>query len=157
MPGFQSRSKTDRIVHVNHVSEDYFRVFGITLLAGRLPQRSDGPDAARVVLLNEAAATFYYAGRSPIGELVKFGDYTHQVIGIVATQKHMNVREPAARFAFVPIWQPVDERLRRVTLAIASSQPPAAVARCAPMLMGSVVGVTSTPVKARLVFNVPST
>jgi predicted permease len=128
VPGFQPRGDKDRIVHVNHVSEDYFRVFGIRLLDGRLPRRGDG-SAARVVVLNEAAARFYFAGRSPIGTTVQFrNSEAYQVIGIVANQKHMNVREPAVRFAFVPIWQPVDP-IGRLTLAVSSTQPAGVLAR----------------------------
>jgi predicted permease len=128
--GFQPRERRDRIVHINHVSEDYFRVYGIQLLAGRLPQRSDGEGAARVVVLNEAAASFYFAGRSPIGETVGFANVgrDYQVIGIVANQKHMSLREPAVRSAFVPLWQPIDD-IGRITLAVAASQEPAALAR----------------------------
>jgi predicted permease len=127
--GFQPRGELDRIVHVNHVSEDYFRVFGIELLAGRVLTAGDVEGAPKVVVLNEAAARAYFGTRSPIGEIVDLGDAErYQVVGVVSNQKHMSVREPAQRFAFVSLWQPLD-RNGRVTLAVASSLPPAALGR----------------------------
>jgi hypothetical protein len=39
-----------------------------------------------------------------------------------------SVREQTPRFAFVPLWQPLD-RISRITLAVSSDQPPPAVAR----------------------------
>jgi predicted permease len=127
--GFQPRAERDRIVHVNHVSEDYFRVFGLPILAGRAPTAGDVLGSARVMLVNEEAARFYFQGRSPIGARVDFGQgRSYEVIGVVGNARHRSMREPIARFAFVPLWQPLDPS-RRITLSVASVQPPAAIAR----------------------------
>jgi predicted permease len=126
--GFEPRSEADRMVRLNHVSEDYFQTFGIPLVAGRVFTAADAPDAARVAIVNEAAAAAYFGGRTPIGESIAFGDRVYQVVGVVRDHKHRNVREPAPRFVFVPLWQPLDP-VTRITLAVASSQPPARLAR----------------------------
>ncbi len=74
VPGFQPRDDMDRVTHLNHVSEDYFRAFGIQLLAGRAFTASDAKGAPKVAVINEATAKAYFAGRSPIGETIDFGD-----------------------------------------------------------------------------------
>jgi ABC-type antimicrobial peptide transport system permease subunit len=68
-------------------------------------------------MINEAAAKAFFAARSPIGETIGLGtSNVYQVIGIVRDQKHMSVREPTPRFAYVPLWQRVDG-ISRITLA----------------------------------------
>jgi ABC-type antimicrobial peptide transport system permease subunit len=119
----------ERLVHVNHVSEDYFRVFGIPLLAGRVLAASDTALSPKVVVINQSAARFYFPGRSPIGESIDFGNgEVYQVVGVVADQKHLSLRDPAARFAFVSLWQPLDRNVR-VTLSVTSALEAAALAR----------------------------
>lgn len=50
------------------------------------------------------------------------------MVGVVHDAKHMSVREPPPRFAFVPLWQPLD-RITRITLAVSSAEPPSSLAR----------------------------
>jgi predicted permease len=129
VPGFHPASDMDRIIHVNHVSEGYFAAFSIPLLAGRAPTARDTRAAPRVALVNEAAARAYFPGRAPVGETLDFGKGgVYRVVGVVRDHKHMSVREPAPRFAFVPLWQPLDG-ISRITLAVSSAEPPAALAR----------------------------
>jgi putative ABC transport system permease protein len=127
--GYQARSDTDRLVHVNHVSEDYFETFGIPALGGRGPLVQDEAGAPRVVAVNEAAARAFFAGRNPIGEEIGFGEAgTYRVVGVIRDHKHRNVREDVPRFAYVPLWQPV-EGITRITLSVSSTHQDGALAR----------------------------
>jgi predicted permease len=126
--GFQARSDMDRIIHVNHVSDDYFQTFGIQLRAGRGFTPRDVQSAVKVAVVNEAAAKAYFAGRSPLGETLDFGKAgVYRVVGLVRDHKHMSVREPAPRFVYIPLWQPLDA-ITRITLAVWSGQPPSSLA-----------------------------
>jgi len=123
VPGFVPRDPTERIVHLNHVSEDYFRTFGIEIVRGRAFTRRDAEAAARVVMINEAAAKAYFGGRDPIGSHVRFGksdDY--EVVGVVKDYKHLSIREAAPRFGFAPLWQPLNG-ISRITLAVVTDRP----------------------------------
>jgi predicted permease len=127
--GFQPRTKQDQIVHLNHVSEDYFRTFRIQLQSGRVFSAADAAGAHRVAIVNESSARAYFAGRNPIGQTITFGDNrTYEIVGVVRDAKHRTLREPNERFVFVPLWQPVDS-LTRVSLAVSSSESLAAVTR----------------------------
>jgi predicted permease len=127
VPGANVRGE----VRLNHVSEDYFRTFAIDVLAGRPLTRQDAAGALKVVVLNEAAARVAFAGRSPLGERVELGDAgLYQVVAVVRDYKHLNVREPAQPFAFVPLWQPLDP-LSRLTLSISTATPGSLMARTA--------------------------
>ena len=125
---FQPRREEDRLVHVNHVSEDYFQTFGIALSSGRTFTSSDSSGAPNVVVLNETAARTYFGNRNPIGETVRFSDTeAYQVVGVVRDAKESSVRQAAPRFMFVPIWQPL-QQYRRLTLAVSSPVAPATLA-----------------------------
>jgi predicted permease len=116
-------------MRLNHVSEDYFRTFGIELIAGRVFTRHDATGAQKVVVLNEIAATTAFSGRSPIGERVELGaSGVYQIVGVVRDHKHLSVRQQAPPFAFVPVLQPIDP-ISRLTLAISSGQPQSMLAR----------------------------
>lgn len=127
VPGFLPRVPEDQVVRVNHVSDDYLRTFGISLIRGREFTPLDTVDAPRVALLNEAAAQMYFAGRDAVGATLDLGRAgTYRIVGVVADYKHRNVREPAPRMVLVPVSQPLFG-LSRITLAIESDQPAAAV------------------------------
>jgi predicted permease len=116
-------------VRLNHVSDDYFPAFGIDLLAGRAFTPRDRTGSVNVVVLNETAAKAASLDRSAIGEAVALGESgVYQVVGVVRDHKHLSVRDPAPPFVFVPVSQPIDP-LSRLTLAVASDQAPAALAR----------------------------
>ena len=129
VPGFEPRGESDRSVRTNQVSDDYFRTFGIVLVAGRVFTPADTSRSARVAVLNQAAAAAYFPERSPIGGTLILGNTpAYTVVGVVADYKHNSVREPAPRFVFVPLWQPYHP-VRRVTLAVASDRPEAELTR----------------------------
>jgi predicted permease len=116
VPGEDAR----RNVRLNHVSEDYFRTFGIALLAGRSFTRLDIAGALQVVILNETAANIVFPSRSVVGEQVALGGGgVRQVVGVVRDHKHLSVREAAQPFAFVPLEQPVNP-ISRLTLSVSS-------------------------------------
>jgi predicted permease len=125
VPGVSSRND----VRLNHVSEDYFQTFGIAVIAGRSFTRQDGAGGLRVVVLNETAARVAFPLRSPLGERVELaGAGLYQVVGVVRDYKHLNVREAAQPFAFVPLAQPVNP-ISRLTLSVSSATRSAMMAR----------------------------
>ena len=120
--GYQPRDDRDRSVRLNHVSEDYFRTFGIAIIAGRAFSPRDSAGSPKVAVINETAARDYFPGRSPIGEILDFGTAgKYEIVGVVRDYKHQNLRQVVPRFAFVPLWQPINP-VTRITLAVSSEQ-----------------------------------
>jgi putative ABC transport system permease protein len=129
MSGYTPSRETDRAIHLNHVSEDYFRAFGIAVRAGRVFTANDVAGAVKVAVINETAAAAYFAGRNPLGQTIDFGrSNVYEIVGVVQDARHLNVRAAAPRFVFVPLWQPVDP-IGRITLAVASDLPQPALLR----------------------------
>ena len=126
--GFEPAGEDERLVRLNHVSEQYFETFGIALVAGRVFSAGDTGASRKVAVINTAAARLYFAGRSPIGETISFGpDASYEIVGVAATHKHRTLREEATRMVFVPMAQPLNG-LGRLTLSVASGRPSAELA-----------------------------
>src|SRR5688500_14620303 len=53
-PGFEPADGAEPRVQLNHVSEDYFRTFGIGVASGRDFTRRDSGRALKVAMVNEA-------------------------------------------------------------------------------------------------------
>jgi len=138
--GYEPASFEDGTVHMNQVSEGYFETLGIPLLRGRLLTDRDVEGALKVALINESAARQYFGNRDPIGESLEFprkgtADGAYRIVGVVRDTKHMNLRQPSPRFAFIPIRQP-REAERRVTLAVAATVPNREMALVQPIQRG---------------------
>jgi putative ABC transport system permease protein len=80
------------------VSEDYFRVMGIPLLAGRGLAADDREGRPGAVVFSEAAARRYFGGESPLGKRIR-DDAPNSpwftVVGVVGDVRHYGLdREP---------------------------------------------------------------
>jgi len=127
--GFTPRAENEKGIRLNQVSPDYFRTFGLALLQGRGFTGEDNENAPRVALINEAAASFYFGDRSPIGAQLTFfsgrpnAPAPYQIVGVVRDSLYQNLREPDTRLVYLPIAQRLD-RLGRLTLAVRAEGKP---------------------------------
>ncbi|HMF93780.1 MAG TPA: ABC transporter permease [Vicinamibacterales bacterium] len=86
------------------VSTDYFRTMGIPLIRGRIFSDRDAESSPNVVVVNEAAARRYWAGRDPIGRRISLGARNdwRQIVGIVGDTRHEGLDADAEPAAFLP-------------------------------------------------------
>ena len=96
------RITTDRAVHLNAVSPDFFSTLGARVVAGRdfdehdtLPVSEGGQ---RVAVVNPAFVKRYFGGRSPLGARIGDGNAPDvkpdiEIVGIVADISYQGVRE----------------------------------------------------------------
>jgi len=131
--GFNPSSDRDRGIRMNQVSFGHFQTFGISVLQGRGFTDADTETAPKVALLNEAAARFYFGGRSPLGAQVQFAIGPpqqlrpwYEIVGVVKDLRAQNLREPDTKSIYIPITQARD-RLESLTLAVRSEGKPAAL------------------------------
>jgi putative ABC transport system permease protein len=87
------------------VSDGYFSVLGMRVLEGRALAASDMDTAAKVVVVNRAAAEKLWPGRQALGERVRYvwreGDYT--VVGIVNDVRADSLSGPPVPTLYFPI------------------------------------------------------
>jgi predicted permease len=94
---------------LNAVSPGFFAGLGIRLRAGREFTDRDGAGAPKTVVVNEAFAKLYCAGRNPVGLHLMFGGSSHptldrEIVGLAADVR-TNVREPAKPALYYPYTQ----------------------------------------------------
>ena len=104
----------DRKVNVKHniTGNDYFRVMGIPLVAGRQFGPQDTATSQRVAIISEAMARDLFPAGSPIGHIYSIGspnDMTapveKQVIGVVKDVKFGDMTEPQQYIDYLPYSQ----------------------------------------------------
>jgi predicted permease len=79
-----------------HVSDGYFHALGVPVLAGREFKRGDDSHAPFTLVINEAFAKKYFAGRSAVGRtLTFFGTEQVPILGVVGDMRQESVEEPA--------------------------------------------------------------
>jgi len=120
VPGFIPQTETDKDIHLAAVSPEYFDTLGAPLLLGNGFSARDHGNAPKVAILNETAARFYFGNASAIGRKVRFTNYRsrdllYEVVGVVKDIRY-NLREPVARFIYLPIPQHV-EPIKQLALA----------------------------------------
>jgi putative ABC transport system permease protein len=93
------------------VGPGYFQTLGQSVSAGREFTVHDGPEAAKVMIVNEIMARRYWSNESPIGKRVTFiggpekpGEI-REIIGVVQAAKVRSILEESQPLAYVPLAQ----------------------------------------------------
>ncbi len=73
--------KLSRMIQIESVSAEYFRVLSIPVVAGRHLDATDRSGGA--ITINEALARRYWPDASPIGQTIVFRDGPREIVGIV--------------------------------------------------------------------------
>jgi putative ABC transport system permease protein len=92
-------------IPIRPVTPGYFATMGVPLRRGRMLEPRDGVGAPDVLLINEAAARRFFAGRDPVGQRISFWDRTREIVGVVANERFRGVGEDAPPAAYPPIAQ----------------------------------------------------
>lgn len=109
---------------IDEVSTDFFRTMGTRLLRGRFLSASDGPDALRVAMINDAMARHFWPESDPVGRRFRLGPNAgggpwYTVVGVAEDMRRQGPeREPFPQ-AFVPLAQ--NGASRSVNLFVRSS------------------------------------
>jgi ABC-type antimicrobial peptide transport system permease subunit len=91
---------------------------------------SDGPDAPRVAVINEAMARRYWPGRSPLGARLRIGTDAasatwRTIVGVVGNIRNDDADQPPVPYLYIPLAQ---GPLSSMSLALRTSGDPTALA-----------------------------
>ena len=102
-------------MHSNYIAENYFRVMGTHMVAGREFTSSDGRNGEPVCILNSAAAHALFPAGSAIGSRLRYRDSRMQlakqpasvctVVGVAALHNFKNLRIQNEQMIFFPFSQ----------------------------------------------------
>ena len=105
MEGVQESDQRFRTL-LNWVAPKYFETFGTQLIAGRDFTLED-QGQARVAIINQAAATYYFGDRSAIGRRFTLEGQSQpfEIVGVVADAKYLTLQDPAPRTVYLNAFQ----------------------------------------------------
>jgi putative ABC transport system permease protein len=113
------------------VEPDYFHTMGIPLIAGREFNEQEASVQSHVIIINQALATGYFHGESPIGKriTVAMGGNTEKfpslIVGVVGDVKHEGLNTTAHAMIY---WPHPELPLSFMTLVIRTTGNPLALA-----------------------------
>jgi len=109
-----------------YVSDGYFRVMGIPIVAGRGFLEPDGRKTPLVAVVNEHMAKHFWVGKDAVGKHFHLGSASGplvEIVGIAKSSKVMWIGEPPLDFIYLPFRQ---HPLSTMALVTESNAPDAA-------------------------------
>ncbi len=103
------------------IAPDYFKTWGIPLLAGREFDEHDTANGQKVCLISQAGAKKLYPNENPIGKtlLVSSLSVPYEIVGIVGDVRSIRVREAPGMEYYIP-WAQENFPFAGVALLLAS-------------------------------------
>ncbi len=100
--GYREAPENRRRVSLNSVSPKYLATYGTPILAGRDFRDSDAQQPRRVIV-NQAMARRYFAGRDPIGQSLWFDQERDpfEIVGLAGDAKYQDARVAAPPTVYV--------------------------------------------------------
>ena len=125
--GFAAGPDTDTHANYNEVGPGFFRTLGMPLIKGREFTRADGPNAAKVAIVNESFARKFNLGTDVVGK--RMGQSTGnaakldvEIVGFVKDAKYSEVKDEIPPLFFLPYRQ--DSGIGRINFYVRSALDP---------------------------------
>ena len=121
LPGVDEADGRRPVAVYADVTPGTFATLGIPLVAGRLFDEHEAPDAPRVILINESMAARHWPDRSPLGERLVFSSGDATIIGIVGDTRDDGPEDPPEPMVYFAGSQSAD---RSLAFAVRSAGEP---------------------------------
>ena len=102
-------NQPDNVTADDEVAPDYFSTIGVPIVLGRDISQQDFSTAARVAVVNESFANFYFGGQNPIGRMVHIQDSSrpnqppYEIVGVARDVHDHSVRNAVRRRFYAPL------------------------------------------------------
>ncbi len=133
--GFESGPDINSNSRLNFVGAGYLHTLGMTLLTGREFTPSDGADATRVAIVNEAFAEKFGLGADAVGKFMSPGGDSLDVliVGLMKNAKYNEVKAAVPPLFFTP-WRQ-NAQIGRLHYYVRTSLPPAQLLAAIPPVL----------------------
>jgi putative ABC transport system permease protein len=86
------------------VTSQYFNTIGIPLTKGRYFTESEGGEAPRVAIINDAVASRYWPQEDPLGKkiTIDFEREPREIVGVVGNVRHMGIDQQEPLQVYIP-------------------------------------------------------
>ncbi len=102
VPGSVAKHRDESHAIFDAVSSGYFATLNQRRLLGRDFSDADTRQARKVAIVNEKFVQHYFAGRSPLGQLIKQEKVDTEIVGVVANAREIDLRKPPDDTIYVP-------------------------------------------------------
>jgi predicted permease len=92
------------VIDLNTVGSGYFEMLRIPV-EGRAFTAADGPDAARVAMVNRTMADHFWPDGGALGQFVRMGGADVEIVGVVADGKYQRLVEEPIPYLYLPFEQ----------------------------------------------------
>ena len=137
--GFNAGPDTDTNSRFNEVGTDYFRTFGIPLIAGREFTRADVKGAPKVAIVNEAFAKKFNLGRDVVGKHIgnrgSNPTLDTEIVGFVQNAKYSEVKDTIPPLYFRPYRQGDTPQIGGITFYVKTAGDPHALLAMVPKVV----------------------
>jgi predicted permease len=124
--GFTARQHADTVVAYDDVGPGYFHTIGAHLLMGRDFEPRDNEAGAKVAIVNQTMARFFFSGGRALGRHLATDSSSYEIVGVVADVEEQAVRNEPARRVYFPTVQ-LRELPTEFSLEVRATGDPAAL------------------------------
>lgn len=103
--GFVGKTDADTNSAYDDVGAGYFHTVGARLLQGRDFEARDNATGAKVAVVNEAFAKFYFADGNALGRHITLDSVSREIVGVTADVNGRSLRETPGRRFYIPMEQ----------------------------------------------------
>ena len=123
--GGEDPATSDRAVRFNSITPGYLQAMGLEVLQGRGIEVGDGPEAARVAVVNRPFVERHLGGRSALGTPFRVALQEHpiRIVGVVEDAVERSVDRPVEPSVFLPMAQH-PEWTRTLAVRVAGDRDP---------------------------------
>jgi len=107
--GYSSTKDQDLVTYDDEIGPNYFSTIGEPMVLGREINDQDYQRGAKVIVINESFAKFYFGDRNPIGHKVSIPDSDHpnappfEIIGVARDVRDQGPQTPVRRRMYAPM------------------------------------------------------
>jgi predicted permease len=129
--GYRFRDDESDAVGLNAIAPAYFSTMGTPIVDGREFARTDTRTSAKVAIVNERFARYFFGDARAVGRHVTSRDVTYESVGVARDAKYQNLRAEIVKTMYIP-WTQRDGELQAAAynyvLRAASGDPRSLVA-----------------------------
>jgi predicted permease len=122
--GFTAQADADSNIAYDDVGQNYFHTIGAHITEGRDFEARDNESGAKVAVLNQTAARFFFPHASPLGSHISLDSTTFEIVGVVADVEEQNLRAEPTRRLYIPVFQ-IAETPGKFSLEVRTAGDPA--------------------------------
>ena len=100
--GYRFRADEPDTANFNAVAPAYFSTMGTPLLRGREFTPYDTGTSARVAIVNDSFARYFFGDRTALGRHVTAAGVTYEIVGVAGDAKYQSLRDRVARTMYIP-------------------------------------------------------